>query len=123
MKALKTQIQFRKIVLQQKHNDKKVFQFSEKGKLYTLEQPTTNVKNLISSALQDSSPKDNIFVGEKVVHHQIVDGIRTPFNGLVISSVPGYADWYNVVYEDDTYVYVYKLNDHYVSGDLNIIGD
>ena len=35
--------------------------------------------------------------------------------------MPGYPDWYNVVYDDDTSVYTYKLLDDYKNNDLKII--
>ena len=124
IKALKTQIQFRKIILEQKHQDKKVFQFSEKGKAYEITKLRENVKILINSALcMGTDSSQNIFVGKKIIHYMIDKGSRLPYRGRVISTVPGYPNWYNVVYDDDDAVYVYKLDEDYASGDLEIIID
>ncbi|KAK6196440.1 hypothetical protein SNE40_001665 [Patella caerulea] len=104
-KALRTQLQFRKVVLGQTVSDKKIFQLSEKGVLYSTKK---------------STPKENIFVSKEIVHYQNVNGVRTAFDGRVISSVPGYNEWYNVVYKGDNAVYVYKLAEDYEAGDLVI---
>lgn len=123
-KAIKAQLMFRKVVLGQKA-DKKLFQFSEKGSQYSLETLIENLKTLIRQAL-DSTPtsSDNsIFLGKKVRHYQIHKGVRVPYLGRVISPVPGYPQWLNVIYNDDPAVYVYKLAEDYAAGDLEIIAE
>ncbi|KAL3855105.1 hypothetical protein ACJMK2_014334, partial [Sinanodonta woodiana] len=49
------------------------------------------------------------------------DDIRTPYFRRVISAVPGYPDWMNVIYDDDFAVYVHKLGEEYRNGDLEIV--
>ena len=58
-----------------------------------------------------------LLVGKKIEHTFTDD----TYTGRVISVVPGYPDWYNVVYDDDTAVYTYKLLDDYKNNDLKII--
>ena len=50
MPALKTQIQFRKKVLGATHPNKKVFQMSSGGKLFTLQEVTKNLKDILTFA-------------------------------------------------------------------------
>ena len=56
------------------------------------------------------------------MHNFDIDGVVKPCKGKVISQVPGFSDWYNVVYdsEPDT-VYTFKLQDDIDSGDLKIM--
>ena len=49
--------------------------------------------------------------------------MKVPYLGRVISSVPGYPQWFNVIYCDDPAVYVYKLAEDYADGDLEIIAE
>ena len=120
-KALKCQLQFRKLILEQKA-DKRMFQLSEKGKQYSVNKLTENVKELVRSALNiHKEPIHSMFVGKRVVHYQLVENVRTPFHGFVISVVPGYPQWHNVTYDNDSEIYVYKLADDYAAGDLEIV--
>ena len=45
--------------------------------------------------------------------------------GTIISQVPGFGQWFNIVYERgidvEEVVYTYKLMDDYASGDLVIL--
>ena len=47
--------------------------------------------------------------------------MRTPYFGRVISAVPGYPEWMNVIYDDDLAIYVYKPGEEYRNGDLEIV--
>ena len=38
-----------------------------------------------------------------------------------ILQVPGYPDYYNIVYDRDIAVYVYKLLEDYKAGDLKVL--
>lgn len=58
-----------------------------------------------------------LFVDRKIPH-TFHDG---EYVGRVISAVPGFPQWFNVIYEGDEAVYTYKLYDDYASGDLRII--
>ena len=124
--ALKAQLNFRKTVLGQKVEDKKVFQFSEKGKQYSVIQLCTNVKKLIKSALENRTTgiqenPDNVFVGKKVIHYLEENNVRKPYRGCVISYVPGFPQWFKIVYQNEQGVFVYKLQEHYAAGDLEIV--
>ena len=52
--AIKTQIQFRKIVLGAKHKDKKVFQMSSEGKAFSSQMLVGNLKEIIRQSIEDS---------------------------------------------------------------------
>ena len=55
----------------------------------------------------------------KNIKHKFDD--RIWYNGKVISQVPGYPAWYNVVYENDESVYSYQLRTDLEVGDLSIL--
>jgi len=61
---------FRKIVLGQKA-DKKLFQFSEKGKQYSLQTLTENVKTLIQQAMCSAPTNggNTLFIGKRIKHY------------------------------------------------------
>jgi hypothetical protein len=52
--AIKTQIQFRKIVLGAKHKDKKVFQMSSEGNAFSSQVLVSNLKEIIRQSMEDS---------------------------------------------------------------------
>jgi len=122
--ALKAQLRFRKAILHQETIDQKVFQFSEKGKEYSVETLNENLTTLVNLALQRKE-KDNssesIFISKRIKHYFTENDMRTPYFGRVISAVPGYPEWINVIYDDDLAVYVYKLGEEYRNGDLEIV--
>lgn len=39
----------------------------------------------------------------------------------MISVVPGFDEWYNVKYENDSDIYAYNLQEKYRAGDLKIV--
>ena len=105
---------------------RKFFQFSEKGKQYSVDQLCSNVKKLINSALESRSTctqenQDVVFVGKKVIHYLEENSVRKPYRGRVISCVPGFPQWFNIVYENEQGVFVYKLQEDYAAGDLEIV--
>ena len=55
----------------------------------------------------------------KNIKHKFDD--RIWYSGNVISQVPGYQAWYNVVYENDESVYSYQLRTDLEVGDLGIL--
>lgn len=55
---------------------------------------------------------------DRIISHTFHDG---EYVGRVISAVPGFPQWFNVIYEGDEAIYIYKLYDDYASGDLRII--
>ena len=75
----------------------------------------------MDSSSADRGSGSTLFVGGGIGHFQIKLGISVPYLGRVISTVPGYPQWYNVIYDTDPAVYVYKLLEDYAAGDLEII--
>ena len=134
--ACKNQIKFRRSVLQQYLKEDKGFNFTEKsGKPKHWTAMRDHLRKFINAALSCPTSKsctktpdnENITVplrtGKQVHHtfnesHDISD---TTYSGTVISQVPGFPSWYNIVYDDDPVVYSYKLVDDYNAGNLSII--
>lgn len=125
------QLKFRQQVLQQHPpgGDKSLFLFSSGGKPHTVDKLASNLKALVCDAFTeaphaatagDDDAAVPLLVGKKIIHYQNVGGERTPFQGQVISQVPGFPLWYNVKYDNDEAIYSYTLLDDYSQGDLTI---
>ena len=125
--AVMWQLKFRKVIFEQKHNDKTIYNFSRKGSNnkhidLTVGELTENLIKLLEDSMKRPTTENQqrgvpLLVGKKIEHTFTDD----TFTGRVISVVPGYPDWYNVVYDDDAAVYTYKLLDDYKNNDLKII--
>ncbi|KAH3729787.1 hypothetical protein DPMN_055765 [Dreissena polymorpha] len=88
IKALKAQVRFRKNVLHQIPSDKFKFNFSKKGKDFTVNELTANLKELVTQAIvADDAIQKHILVGKKVRHRFIKDGQSEWYIGKVISQV------------------------------------
>lgn len=75
IKSLKAQLRFRKNVLHQIPSDKAKFNFSRKGKDFTVEELTANLKELVTQAIvADDDSQKHILVGKRVRHRFIKDG-------------------------------------------------
>ena len=123
LQALKLQLQFRRTVLGQP-GDKLLFQMSSstEGK-YSVSKVTNNLKTLISAASTYSSDDDHVsFLVGKRIQHKFKDNEDniTWYSGLVISQVPGFEEWFNVVYDGDEAVYTFRLLDDLEAGDLEL---
>ena len=128
IKALKTQLKFQKNILEQTppNNDNTIYNFSVKernGKRrdLTVDELKAKVVKLVEAALdlaKINPPKENdpVPLSEKKIRHRF-DGDKL-YKGEVISQVPGYPAWYNVVYEGDNSVYTYQLWEDLAAGDL-----
>ena len=126
--ALKAQLRFRKHVLQQKHSDKDIYKFSDKTSgTYSVAKLQENLLRLIQLAqtqllLSNPSNLTSTLVGKRVLHYFNVDGKLQGFHGYVISQVPGFPEWYNIVYDEEgDIVSTYQLMDDYNSGDLELV--
>ena len=119
-KALKSQLQFRKVMLQQAA-DPKLFLFSTNKKQKTIPELVKDVKTLIEMSLNITATGPSALVGKKIIHTFETEGTRTSFPGKVISVVPGYPEWYNIKYVDDPSLYVFKIQDDVDAGDLVFI--
>ncbi|KAK3103507.1 hypothetical protein FSP39_019719 [Pinctada imbricata] len=122
VKAVKAQLTFRKTVLHQTTLNKSLFQFSFGKKAKSLDELKANLKVLIDEARKGStsetkSKKTPLLVLKRIKHKFENDW----YYGEVVSVVPGFTDWYNVKYDNDPAIYVYRLQDDYELGDLLIV--
>lgn len=126
-RALKAQLRFRKKVLGQEHHNESVFAFSSKEKgQFTSALLCQNLLQLVQSCTCDeptpSFSDDSL--AEKSIQHNFKDsdGTVRAYEGRVISQVPGFEGWYNVVYtEEPGIVYTFKLTDDLKNGDLKVL--
>ena len=128
--ALKAQLRFRKTVLQQQPTDDSVYKFSSKEKGHFDSQLLCeNLLKLIEysrsiEASESATPESIPSLSGKYIEHNFTepDGTIKPYKGKVISQVPGFLDWYNVVYtEEPGIVYTFKLKEDFDNGDLKIL--
>ena len=92
----------------------------------SVEQLKTNLKTLVTRAAAVPRAPDSYLVGNRVSHQFVVkqqDGSDKHewFTGKVISQVPGYPDWFNILYDDDEAIYSYRLLDDMADGCLRIL--
>ena len=125
-KALQTQLKFRKIVLQQAHNDKEVFTFSKKGVgQFNSSRLRSNLLKLIDASESEvlSHSVDIYQLVGKIVDHMFIENEQeVTYQGKVISQVSGFPSWYNVVYEKEPdIVYTFNLDEDLSNGDLKIV--
>lgn len=125
--ALKAQLNFRKNVLKQippKLGYEDVFLFSKKKQTFSVEKLKENVKKLVRHAFtiqpETSTEVIPILTGKTVKHLFLENGEENWFTGKVISQVPGYPEWYNIIYSEDRAVYSYQLVNDYKEGGLRI---
>ena len=115
-------------MLKQKHEQKDIFRFSAKGKRHPISKLKENPLKLIESAYHGpttESVKQKILLVGKRVKHKFQNDV---YFGRVISVVPGFVNFYNIVYDNDVAedgvtkcVYTYKLLEDYKNGDLEIV--
>lgn len=125
--ALKAQLRFRKTVLQQEYTDDAIYRFSSKAKgQYTSQLLKGNLLQLINDAASTvtcpNTPSTSL--SGKSIEHNFTEtnGSIKAYKGKIISEVPGFSDWYNVVYtEEPDIVYTFKLKDDIENGDLKIV--
>lgn len=126
-KALKAQLRFRKKVLQQQHPDDSTFSFWSKQRgQFDSQLLRQNLLKLIEGVkCNDGSTSDiTPSLADKDIEHKFkeTDGTLKAYKGKVISQVPGFPEWYNVVYtEEPDIVYTFKLADDLRNGDLQVL--
>jgi len=90
-----------------------MYLFREKGKEYSVEKLMANLETLIKSALVSKDVHiqntQSMFIGQRIKQYFMENDIRTPYVGRVVSYVPGYPEWMNVVYDDDLNVMCINL--------------
>ena len=129
--TLKAQLRFCKTVLQQSFsNDKDIYNFSKKGYgQFNSQQLHVNLIQLIQAAHYNSTNPQSTaaagelhLIGKQIDHSFLVDGKLQQYKGKVVSQVPGFGEWYNVVYDEEPrHVYTFKLMEDYSNGDLKVI--
>ena len=122
--AVKAQLNFRKNVLKQVPSDKCLFAFSADKKKFTVAQLEANLNTLISESKTSTCTNERMTVNKpllvgKWIEHKFANNIW--YKGKVLSVVPGFVEWYNVKYEGDSAVYVFKLHEDYAAGDLQML--
>ena len=126
IKALKAQLNFRKRVLEQTHENKEIFHITKHGKRLSVTELVDNLKKLLSMhPLQDStvsSPHLDL-VGKRIRHKWVdEDGKEEWYCGCILSSVPGTIEWFNVQYDGEEEILTLNLYTDIDNGDLDIIG-
>ena len=130
--SLKAQLGFRKTVLQQTYDaDKDVYKFStkQKGQLNSTALKE-NLLKLVNAAANRHSfgtgsdpplETDVHLVGRRIDHRFTEDEQLVTYSGKVVSTVPGFPEWFNVVYDNEPdVVYSFKLLEDFKNGDLCI---
>ncbi len=126
IEAVKKQLQFRKTVLKQVADISLFCVGSKAGgeryQRFSLDQIKANLGTLITQSLRGPSQEDQmtgrpLLVGKRV-KHTFEQGT---WNGYIISVVPGYPVWYNIVYDGSDNVYSYPLQRDYAERNLEIL--
>ena len=130
VKALKTQLDFRKKVLEQAHPDKSVFFITRHSRQLSITEISNNLGRLLSSSQTQSSPISpsvtlncESLIGKEINHRwKSEGGVERWYRGTVLSLVPGTTDWFNVQYEGEDDVMSLNLLMDIENGDLDIVG-
>ena len=129
--SLKAQLRFRKCVLEQSYeSDKDIYKFStkQKGQLNS-KQLRDNLLKLINAAADNpghttrsGSPSHSVALVGKYVGHKFNEEEQiVTYNGRVVSTVPGFPEWFNIVYDNEPdVVYSFKLMEDFKNGDLHV---
>ena len=127
LRALKTQLNFRKQVLDQRsYRHKELFLFSKGGRQYIVKELMDNLAKLINeeeeavSGLADEGRES--LVGKTIKHRwRDESGVEQWYLGNVLSKVAGTNEWYNVRYEGEDDVLTLNLHEDIDSGDLEVV--
>lgn len=119
--AIKIQLRFRKTVLQQVTSDL-VYNFSSKEKgPFNSQLLRENLAKLIHSADVEATPASSL-IGRAIRHKFESNGKNKFYKGRVITQVPGFPEWFNVVYNNEPeIVYSYRLSEDIERGDLQVL--
>ena len=125
LKALKTQLAFRKKVLEQEHPDKNVFYLSRNRRQLTVDEVSQNLIKLIepSSQMQPTSTSANeALIGKRICHRwKDSDGSEKWYFGTILSLIAGSSDWFNVSYDGAEEVLSLNLLLDIEKGDLEFV--
>ena len=127
LKALKTQLDFRKKVLQQTHPNKLVFQLSHMGHQYTVDEMKQNLLQLLPHGKQFSHshiscPSD--ITGMRIQHRWIVEGESEWFTGVILGrvAVDSSSSWYNILYDGEESIVTLDVKEDIEAGDIVFLG-
>ena len=120
-KPLKLQINFRKKVLEQFHDDKSVFLFSHQGKQHSYSQLSSNLLKLLP-AEQQSLSNDSFFHNPELLVNKRIDHLFESDQGLqwFRGTVLEYIQEYRVVYDLEDEEYVFPLLEDLMNGELHV---
>ena len=116
LKAIKSQFQFRKRVLEQKYPDKDIFFMSKSGKALSIVELCANLKKLFTT--QDSTCCE--LVGKRIRHkwcHE--DGTEQWYHGKILSFVN--AEWFNIKYDNEDEIVTLNIHEDSENGDLIVL--
>lgn len=125
--ALKVQINFRKKVLNQCHEDKLVFQFSHNRQALSVDQLTQNLIKLLPGGDQpcefsvDQICRDpELLLYQRIEHLFDCDGIETWCKGTVLSFDSEKKE-FQVAYDNEDVVYSFPLLEDLKNGELKVM--
>ncbi|WAR14697.1 hypothetical protein MAR_004802 [Mya arenaria] len=131
--ALKAQLKFRQKVLLQLPEEKKAFNVTKsvdgKRKSLSVEELSGNLKSIVRQAIVrdvESNVEKHILLGKRVRHrfkeNRNGQTVEAWYTGCIISQVPSFPAWFNIVYDGDEAVYTYhRLDSDIESDDLEIL--
>lgn len=129
LEALKVQINFRRKVLGQSHEDKSVFYFSHNRKALTINELKLNLLKLIPESesiqvYQLSADKitahPDLLLYRRIKHRFECDGTLQWFDGTVLKYSPDTKE-YCVQYDNEDETFSFALLDDYIANDLQIV--
>ena len=126
--ALKTQINFRKKVLNQSHSDKLVFQFSSNRRAFTVEELTENLMKLLpplddvqcTLSVADISADPELLIYRRIKHLFDCGGDQVWYKGTVLS-YDASCKLFRVAYDNEEEVCSFSLLEDIISGDLIVL--
>ena len=127
---MKTQLDFRKKVLEQTHLDKSIFFITRHSRQLSIAELSDNLGRLLSSSQTQSCPVGSSvtlncesLIGKEINHRwKSEGGVERWYRGTVLSFVPGTTDWFNVQYEGEDNAMSLNLLMDIENGDLDIVG-
>ena len=112
--------------MKQTHSDKDVFIFSKYRKPLSIEELISNLLKLlpeseISGELETHGYQETL-IGKRIRHRwHNEDGTEQWYNGKILSTVAGSAEWFNVAYDGEMDVLTLNLYEDIENGDLDIV--
>lgn len=129
LKALKTQLDFRKKVLQQTNPNKIIFQLSHQGHHFTVDEMKRNLCQLLPEKEQTRRQGSDVtctstLSGRQIQHRWIVEGESEWFSGIILNKVVADASaglWYNIKYEGEDEIVTLDIKKDIESGDIILL--